>query len=62
MARQRRGMEMGVLLLGWQLLNSGFETFPPVTLLVMAGQVTEVINVYLSLPLMRRFLISKNLF
>jgi hypothetical protein len=39
MARQRRGIEMGVLLLMWQLLNTGLETFPPVTILVVAGQV-----------------------
>ena len=30
---------MGVLLLMWELLNTGLETFPPVTILVVAGQV-----------------------
>lgn len=48
MARQRRGIEMGVLLLLGQLLNSGLETFPPVTLIVMAGQViTTAIRAHL---------------
>lgn len=39
MARQRRGIEMGVLMLMWQFFNTGLETFPPVTLLIIAGQV-----------------------
>ncbi|XP_032783915.2 rhomboid-related protein 4 [Daphnia magna] len=39
MARQRRGIEMGVLMLMWQFFNTGLETFPPVTLLVIAGQI-----------------------
>ena len=39
MAQQRRGLEMGVLLLFWQLFGMGFQNVPIVTLLVTAGQV-----------------------
>jgi len=39
MARPRRGIEMGVLLLFWQFLNTGIENLPPVTLLMIVGQV-----------------------
>ncbi len=39
MARPRRGVEMGVLLLLGQVLNTGLEHLPPVTLMVVALQV-----------------------
>ena len=39
MSRPHRGMEMGILLLMWQMFNTGLETFPPVTLSAIAAQV-----------------------
>ena len=39
MARPSRGLEVGILLLMWQALYAGLQTFPPVTLSVIALQV-----------------------
>ena len=39
MARQRRGVEMGVLLLVGQVFNMGIENIPLITMIVVAGQV-----------------------
>ena len=44
MARQRRGMEMGVLLLLGQVFNAGIQNVPLVTLSVIAGQVISNSN------------------
>ena len=39
MARQRRGLEMGILMLIWQFAETGINNIPPVTIAVIAGQV-----------------------
>ena len=39
MARPRRGLEMGVLMLIWQFAETGINNIPPVTIAVIAGQV-----------------------
>lgn len=49
MARPRRGVEMGVLLLLGQVLNTGLEHLPPVTLMVVALQVKYYKALYCTL-------------
>lgn len=41
MARQRRGVELGVLMLVWQFLQGGVQSFPPVTVAVVVFQVMD---------------------
>ncbi|KAK7483198.1 hypothetical protein BaRGS_00025602 [Batillaria attramentaria] len=42
--RQRGGGNLGVLLLGAQMMNMGLENIPPVTLALVAGQVAIFLN------------------